>query len=368
MTLQPSRLLVRLDSQIAAATLAFDADCLIAERACYRARQGRIEEALQVATTLRERYLHRPNAVISTWTNLVEGLCSHFDDMGEMARDKFRRAHAMSAAPPVSHLHLLCAAWLAHVDYTHHDAVAMAQHAREALQFAAPDDHAVRSRASLVVAQVLHLGSGLDRAEPWYGVAHRHALAEGDDLTIAALIHNRAGLQLSRLGEAALQMNGSAAVAQALSELASSQSYDRLIGAASQSTIAPLIQAQILCLRGDAAAALSLFESHIGSAADGGLARMAAPILADQAWCRAQLGQTDAARADAQAALASLVAKTHVDDRAATHSRVAEVLRALGDGTAADHHAGLAAEHWQAFERLKEQMAGELDGLQPPAR
>jgi hypothetical protein len=244
----------------------------------------------------------------------------------------------------------------------------MARHAREALQFAEPDDHAVRSRASLVVAQGLHLGSGLERATPWYAEAHRHAVAEGDDVTISAVMHDRAGLELTRLGEAGLRADGSPAVALALGGLESSRSYDRMIGAASVPTVAPLMLAQILCIRGDAAGALALFEAHLGSAVEGGLARMAAPIVADQAWCRMRVGQFDAARGDAAAAVASLSAKTHLDDRAATHSRVADVHRCLGDGEAAAHHDSLAAEYWQGFERLKQQMAAALDGLEAPWR
>ena len=160
----PSRLLAGLDSQIAASRIPFDADCLRAERACYRARQGRIDEARQTAAQLRERYAVRPVARVTAWVNLVEGLCSHFDDLGANARDKLARAHALSAMRRGSRLHLLCAAWLAHVDYTNHQPAAMSLHVREALEFAAVDDHTVRSRACMVVAQALHLGTGLDLA------------------------------------------------------------------------------------------------------------------------------------------------------------------------------------------------------------
>ena len=361
----PSRLLAGLDSQIAASRIPFDADCLRAERACYRARQGRIDEARQTAAQLRERHAVRPVASVTAWVNLVEGLCSHFDDLGANARDKLARAHALSAMQRGSRLHLLCAAWLAHVDYTNHQPAAMSLHVREALEFAAVDDHTVRSRACMVVAQALHLGTGLDLATPWYAASHRHAIAEGDDLTISALIHNRGWLQLTRLGEGALSDDGSETVRNAFAGISSSRSYDRLIGTASIAIIAPLAEAQILCSKGLANDALALFEAHgLGQAR--AEYRLASTMLADQAWCRMKVGQTEAARTDAIAAERSLLPATHVDDRAATHTRLADVYASLGDREVADLHATAAARYWGEFEQLKSEMVAVLDGLAPP--
>ncbi|MEO7150168.1 MAG: hypothetical protein ABIX46_00420, partial [Burkholderiaceae bacterium] len=203
-------------------------------------------------------------------------------------------------------------------------------------------------------------------AAPWYTASHRHAVDEGDDLTIAALIHNRGWLELTRLGEGALTDDGSQEVSGAFSGILSSQSYDKMIGAASIPTITPLLQAQIDCSRGLAATALALFEAHGLSANDpNGSSRLASTMLADQAWCRAQLGQSDAARADALAAEASLVPSTHVDDRAATHSRLYQVHHALGETAEAARHAALAQTHWQAFRQVQADMVSALDGLDP---
>jgi hypothetical protein len=362
----PSRLLAGLDARIATAPPGFDRDVLVAERACYRARQGKTAEALQAATALRERYAGLSNTAISVWVNLVEGLASYYDDLGDLARDKLQRAHAMSASRPTDRLHLLCAVWLAHVDYAQHDPDAMARRLRHALAFAGPDDHAVRARGSLVVAQALHLGSGVDRAEPWYAAVRHHALAEGDDLTIRALMRNRADLQLARFGEAVFATEISAEVAQAFRQYESGDAYARLIGESSQAGLGPLEQAQVLCARRDAAAALALFDAHIGVATRGGLARMAAPLRADQAWCRVQLGHFDQARIDARAALDGLLEKTHVDDLAATHSRLAQVHAHLGEHGVAAEHAALAARHWQEFRQLQERMAAAVQGIPAP--
>ncbi|MEO6410702.1 MAG: hypothetical protein ABIO45_18385, partial [Burkholderiaceae bacterium] len=302
---------------------------------------------------MRERYAVRPGAIVTAWINLIEGLCSHFDDLGDGARDKLARAHALSAMQRGSRLHLLCAAWLAHVDYSNHQPAAMSLHVREALEFAAIDDHSVRSRACMVVAQALHLGSGLDLATPWYAASHRHAVAEGDDLTIAALIHNRGWLQLTRLGEGALSYDGSEAVRGGLNGIASSQAYDELIGAASTAGITPLLLAQTYCAKDQPANALEIFEAHMPKEDPGNSqSRLACAMLADQAWCRMKIGQFDAARRDAIAAEESLLPAPHVDDRAATHSRLAQIYASFGDQEATDLHFAAAARYWAEFKQV----------------
>ena len=95
---KPMRLLERLNALIARDPESFDGDCARAERACYLARQGKFEAATSELDLLRRRYDARPHPAISTWLSLGDGLMSHFTDMGVPARDKMRRAHALSAA------------------------------------------------------------------------------------------------------------------------------------------------------------------------------------------------------------------------------------------------------------------------------
>ena len=88
MTLTPSRLLTRLDADIAAASNPFRADCLRAERAGYLARQGHVDEAKTELAALHRRHDARPNAEMSAWLSLAEGLLSYFNDRGLAATDK----------------------------------------------------------------------------------------------------------------------------------------------------------------------------------------------------------------------------------------------------------------------------------------
>jgi tetratricopeptide (TPR) repeat protein len=344
----PQRLLERLDAIIASNPDSIEGDCARAERACYLARQGKHLQAAAELDALRKRYDARPHPAISTWLSLADGLLSHFTDLSGVARDKMRRAHALSSAARLMPLHALSSAWLAHMDDTRMDFESMLRHLSQALHLAEPDHHAARSRANLVAAQALHLAGRLDLAMPWYQRARMHANAEGDDATISAVMFNMAAIRASNLRQVALTGEGNAMEGvYVLMSAEATSSFDARIGAVSAMPLMPLLRAQIFALQGDPAQALVVYEEHLDSAQ--GMSRVHCANLADQAWCRSEVGQLEAARVDALAAEASLGSDTQLDDRAATHSRCAQVFAVLGDTEQAQRHRDLAASSWQNY-------------------
>ena len=360
------RLLARLDAAIAAAAAAdpFDADCLRVERACYLARQGHFEPAATEIDAVRSKYDARPSPSISAWLSLADGLMSHFSEVGGAARDKMRRAHALSAAGRLMPLHALSSAWLSHMDYNRHDFESMLRHMSQALQLAHADHHAARSRANLVAAKALHLAGRLDLAQPWYARARVHANAEGDDATISAIMFNMASIRATNLRQVTLTGAGNAMEGiYALMSADATESFDARTGSVSAMPLLPLLRAQILALQGDATQALAVYEAHLDAAP--GMTRMHCANLADRAWCRSQLGQLEAARADALAAEASLGSDTQLDDRAATHSRCAQVFTALGDSTQAARHSGLAAPLWNDYRAMQKRVIEAVSRLGP---
>jgi tetratricopeptide (TPR) repeat protein len=361
---QPLRLLERLDAAIALNPESLEGDCARAERACYLARQGQHEQAASELDSLRKRYESRPHPAISTWLSLADGLMSHFSDMGVAARDKMRRAHALSAAGRLMPLHALSAAWLAHMDDTRMDVDSMVRHLGQALHLADPDHHAARSRANLVAAQALHMAGRLDLAMPWYQRARSHAIAEGDDATISAVMFNMASIRATNLRQVALTGEGNAMEGvYALMSAEATGSFDARTGGVSAMPLLPLLRAQILTLQGEPVQALALYEEHLDSAR--GMSRMHCANLADQAWCRSQVGQLDAACADALAAAASVGSDTQLDDRAATHSRCAQVFAALGDSAQAQRHIDLAVPLWQDYRAMQARVLDALSRVGP---
>ena len=357
----PSRLLTRLDAEIAAQRDPLRADCLRAERAAYLVRQGYADEAKAELGALHQRHDGRPNVEMSAWMNLVESLLSFFSDMGPVALDKMRRARALSEAAGLTQLHALSAAWLAQMDYIRLDLPAMATHLRDSLGLALPENHDARARASLVVAQAYHIAERLDLALPWYSRVREHAAANGDDATISALMHNMASIRYANIRNAAFTgMREHSEGEHALLAAESTWTFDQLAGVKGQGSYVPLLHAQILSLEGRYSEALSLYAEHLQSAMSQGIQRLRGNLLADQAWCRLQLGQRAAALEDASAAEDSLAGDGSFDDRAPGFSRLAQVFSALGDQVAAERNERSATEMWLGHSKTQENLLSSL--------
>jgi tetratricopeptide (TPR) repeat protein len=361
--MKPSRLLKRLEAEIAGAPSLLEADCKRAERAAYLARVGRFEEARAEVAALQERSRRSPQIDVSIWTNFAEGLIAYFDNVGESTTDHIQRAYALSVAGGRTRLRALCAAWLAQWDYAKTDMRGLARHVREALTIADPEDHAVRSRTCLVAAQALHLAGRLDLATPWYARSRFHASVDGDDVTISALMHNMAWLRMMSIRRAVLLTGrrDASAAEHALTTAESNENFDQLKGDSSWIDLKPILRAQIASLHGDPGQAVALYELHLASAS--APTRLQANLLADKAWCHTELGQRSDAIECAALALESLVGETHVDDRAAAHSRLAQVFAALGRLTEHDHHLELSMEAWGQHADLQAEAVQLLEGM-----
>ena len=356
-----SRLLRRLNAAIAGAKSQYDADCAHAERACYLARQGDFAQASRTITTLRRRYASQPDAAMSVWLNLAEGLVSYYSELGPIAHDKVMRAHALSAASGLAQLTALTAAWLAQMNFSRHDVAQVARCASASLKLSEPTHHAARARACLVVAQALHGAGRWYLAAPWYTRARVHATAEGDELSISALMHNMVGMRLDNYRQAVLTGRGDPREAQSgLVGLESSENFDILFGTSTLEPLRPMLRARFLSLQQRTAEALKVYDEHFPVSVASEIARMASDMLSDIAWCRLKQGDTVRARSDAVAAEQSLTPRTQVDERAATHTRLASVDRELGESSEANRHAQLADAAWSEFEALQRQFVALL--------
>lgn len=361
--MKPSRLLLRLEAEIAAAKTPLEADCKRAERAAYLARLGRFDEARGEVGALQERYGSFPNALMSSWLNLVSGVIGHCSNMDPSARDKMLRSYALSSAANLTDLRARSAAWLAHLDYLSVRTRSMVRHARESLRLAAQDDHSTRSRASLVLAQAYHLAGRLDLALPWYQRVHVHATAEGDDMTLSARMHNMTSLRAqelrihSWLREESVQDPG-----YALLGAESTASFDLVVGSKSLQSLVPILRAQVHTARGEFASALTLYEKHLGQAILEGLGRLQSDLLADRAWCRLQCGRELDAIEDARLAESLIDPTGQFDDRIMAHGRLAQVSAAIRDTAGADRHKGLALDALVGHRELQRQILELLGG------
>lgn len=364
-----SRLLTRLDAAISRTRDPVRLACLRAERAGLLARHGQVGLARTQLQDIQRQFAREPHVAVSGWLALAEGQIDHYSRLGGTAHDRFLRAYALSRAAQLTPLQALAAAWLAHSEDVRHQRGRMAALCAEALRLAEPDHHAARWRASLTVAGAYHFAGRLDLAQPWYAAARSHAMADGDEMALSALMFNQAALRGIEARFAAAFDGQSDAHAAAILGADAADSYDAAMGLQSLDWLLPLVRAQLLVLDGRWQDTLQLIDRHLPRADAGWRERMQASLLADRAWCVWQLGGTDEARRDAQAAEQALQGPCDVDDRALAQARLAQLLQALGDGARAqtmreraERDARTHREDQQALRLLLDEA---LAGVQP---
>jgi len=363
-----SRLMAKLDAAIAAAANPIEANCLRAERAGLLARQGQLEAARTQIDELNAQLAWQPNLPLRAWLALADGLHVHYSALDRGAQTSIEQAYMLAqATESLTRLHALAAAWLANLAFVDDDTLRMAALLREAFATAGPEHHGARARAALVAGCAYHFAADSARAQPWYEASRRHAIAEGDETHLSALMHNQAALRASRARLALLfdDDHGDAAhadaVVHALMGAESIGHYDAGVGTASLGSLVPMLRAQVLTAQAQWSAALALFDNHFEAALADGLARQAPCLLADRAWCEWNAGQPRKAQVLAAAAQQALSLPCDIDDRAMATARLAQVYAALGDAGAAQRHREASQAHYAAHRSQQQRIVVLLD-------
>jgi hypothetical protein len=369
-----SRLLAALEEAIKKATHPIEAQCLRAERAALLARQGQLERAQGVIDELNSQLAWQPhNNLVRGWVALAEGLHGYYSVIGIGGHEQLELAYKLAhdSGPAGTRLRATTAAWLANRAFSDEDAARMVALIREALDTAAPEHRGARARATLVAGYAYHFGGESARAQPWYEASRRHAIADGDEAHLSALMHNQAWMRAAQARMALLfdTETDAQTVNQALIGAESIGHYDAGIGTASLGSLVPMLRAQVLTAQGRWAEALDLFAANFDAALNEGLKRIAPCLLADRAWCEWHEGHADKARALAGAAEQALTLPIDTDDRAMALVRLAQVREALGEETGAARHREesqrLHAQHRDQQQRIVALLDEALAGLDP---
>ena len=336
----------------------------LAQLGMYYSRSGNVSEAEAI---VRKFKVDRGASLLETvWRNLCLALFDHYADTGQSAIDRLKRAHALSSAAGERRLKAISAVWLAHFLRETEQFDSIRKYVEEALQCSSTQDHSVRSRANLVVGDLLLSADREDLAAPWHARARGHAAAEGDDATLGALAFNIALMRVSRFRRMIFQGH---AISQMESRVATyeevARSTERLLGTHAMSQIGWLQHAQMLSLRGEARRALPILEAFAHSTTAPAAKRMQAEWSSDIAWCYARIDDDFLARKWAIQAMLELSLDVHLDDLAALHSRLSLVYSALGDQTERDYHSNAAVVSWARYEESQHHLVNIFEDIQP---
>ncbi|OWQ90450.1 hypothetical protein CDN99_13965 [Roseateles aquatilis] len=345
-----SRLLKQLDKDIAAAKSPMASAGARAKRAMLLARHGAVVEAREALTALHQLSFQHPHPEIGAWLHLAEGLMSYYNGfVVQQAQDRIQRAQTIAATlPALAEVRVLAAAWLAQLAFIRHDPAALVEHARRCLDEAGPDHNVAQARVAMAMGVGWHYAGDIEIAQRWYIRARRHASMEGDDASLSALMFNMAGMRASQLRRESLSAHA-ARGPELLLTVDSVRHYDAAVGAQMMNELTPVLRAQVLTMQGRFDEARQLYEEHLPQAMSLGLERLGSSLLSDLAWCRVNLGQHELALSQAREAEIELDPDCELDDRAITHSRLAQTFRLLSETADADRHQTLADEAWAQF-------------------
>jgi tetratricopeptide (TPR) repeat protein len=351
-----SRLLARLEERIAVSRDG-EKEELLAERAAYLARSGRVEVALSEIAAVRQRSLKPSNSRVSAILNLAEGLCHYYKDMNPTAEDRFARSRAIAQLGGHADLIARASSWLGLVKYGDYKFIDMVRCIDESVEVTDELEPSAAARSSLNIAQTLHLANRFDMSLSWYRRAHLMAVETEDEATISAMLHNMASIWASNTRNASLGGPETPdSSRQAFMGALSTFNFDELVGISALGIFTPLLEAQISSLNLDYERALLLYESNLSELklkVGGG---WQAWLLADRIWCRLKCGVGEDAVNNLDSVFALLDDCQHPDDQAAAQMRMAQSWRVLGDkGKAAQLEHG-AQDCWTRFGHMQAEM------------
>lgn len=331
-----------------------------ARKAFHYARLGKSSEVLGLATEVRKYQLKSPAATGQAlcWINLAEGIMHHYEGRVDTARAKLQRAQAMAESLGLHDVCAIANAWLVFSYYLSEQLGPMLEYGMAAIRRTDLQNFSAVSRLSLTIALCLHYIGDLTLARSWYTKARLAALNDGDEATIAALIHSMAWMRVSTLRAK------SGLVAESLSDeqdllivkAESVQNYEQLVGARSLPNLTPLLQAQEFIINGDFQAALDLIDEYAVGLDSQGFQRLEAGLQADRAYCLAKLGRSADAIRTAQQARDSRSDILHGDDLLLFHSTLQKTFQHLSIATESGEHEGESFKAFKQMLHFKEEM------------
>lgn len=350
-----------LNASIASAPVGTSLDCLRAERAAYLARLGETATAHEEVKKIQAENRGKADARLSILLNIADGLCHYYANMGIESRDRFLRAHALSKATNNTDLTSRAASWLALVAYGAYDFDMMEMYLDQSW-FSGRGDQSSKVRALLIVALTIHLANRFDLARQWYQRARYFAAEVEDSASMSAIMHNMTSIwsanrRNSTLGGIETEDKSKNALLSAIS----TANFDDLIGATSLPSFTPLIQAQILSIDGRSKEALELYEPHLGNLRIQSVPGWQKWLLADRAWCLLQSGYADRAKNEFDTLFEVLSEDDHVDDLAASLTRLSSGYRILGVEERSQQCGMRSLDCWAAFARLQQQMLRKME-------
>ena len=311
-----SQLLIRIEERLRTETDAQQRAELKAKVAGYMARLGRFQEAKDVIAEVRQIFGDGRSGRVTALLMIAEALTMYYERLASGSSDRVARAlllaHAMKDREVVS----LASAWKGFLEFEDSKFESAFRSIDVSLAHAEETNHAAWTRNCIVLALGFSLCGDASSSHHWFLKGRHHALEEGDQVSLDALLHNKAVFGLAWLrAQRCKGMEIPQQIARARLELSSTRNLQALAGVSAHGNYVDLADARLLILEQEFEKALDA----LGRVAGFGpfpTGHFNHSLLAlEKAFCLAKLGRYS----DAQMVMALYnereLASLDVDDR-----------------------------------------------------
>jgi tetratricopeptide (TPR) repeat protein len=312
-----SPLMERLAQQLSQETDEYKRAEIVAQQAAYSARVGEFGQARTRIANVRSAFGDGRSGRVTALVMIAEGLLAHYEVLGSQARDRLMRAQLLGDVMRDPEIIALASAWRAHVEYESSSFDVAAHALKKAVGSAADDHHSARSRCCIVLHNALAFVGEQVAAQEYFAKGREHAVSDGDQASIDALLHNKATYGVAHLWvQRCMGVESSdRQVKLTRLEVESSRNLQQLVQIGAHAAYIDLSECNLCVLEGRYPEALSLLERvrdggpYPSGHFNDGLSQMLA------AFCLARLNRYDEALVACGSARTASWGDLDVDDR-----------------------------------------------------
>lgn len=332
---------------------------LRAELAVHLARAG--EDVTSELAELRQRNLRFGDPILSVWIHVADGVRLLTDGLVADAEQGFARARAVALAIQAGRELSVVDSWQAYIQYTKNDILGAIKKLAGLFAAAGVADKTALGRAMMLVGQMHHFSGSVDLSRPWYVAARDVVLETGDQGLHSALLFNMASHHVCNYRHHVIRGSRRSIDLDLLrATVESVKNYDDLVGIDSLKAYEVSLLASVHLFNERYSEALALYQGYLAKDRFDALSRMSSLYISEMAVCAASLGDSSLARRFVLDADSAVSESVHIDDIAATRSRLSQALELVGDTEAASRQRFLAEGFWLRHEEFQGDIRREL--------
>lgn len=311
-----SPLLLRIEQELLVESDTYRSAELRAKRASYLARVGRFQEASEAIVDIRRVFGDGRSGRVTAFVMLAEAMVMYYDKLASGAADRVARAKLLGHAMKDREVIALASAWLAFFEFEQSKFQSAIKSIQQAGEYADSEDHSVWSRCSIVLLNCFALCGDSVASQYWFMKGREHALKEGDQAGIDALLHSKAVFGVAWLrSQGAKGLLDLGTIARIRLEVSSARNLQKLAGIRAHADYIELAHTRLLILEGKFEEALEALQTTAGTGPFPAGHYNDVTLQLERAFCLWSLGRTDQALASFDSSTAQSFSALDVDDR-----------------------------------------------------